>query len=76
MYDVTPKAVYVHESVLKNRKATDRMERMLNAMGIQRDDVATVDAHNIHEIAAIAEQQKSLRNGRRKAGTAACVRDT
>lgn len=55
MYDLNPKAVFVHERVFENAKAVARMERMLDAMGIPPASVPRVNAGDIEEIVAIAD---------------------
>jgi len=50
MYDLKPKAVYAHERVFANPRAVARMERMLDALGIDLADVPVVNADHIDEI--------------------------
>ena len=39
MYDLKPKAVFAHERVFDNPLAVERMDRMLDALGMTRADV-------------------------------------
>ena len=50
MYSLNPRAVYVHKRVYENARAVDRMQRMLDAMGISERDVPRVDLRDLDEI--------------------------
>jgi len=54
MYDLDPKAVFVHERVFGNPRAVARMERMLDAMSIPLDSVPRVNMGDVEQIIEIA----------------------
>ncbi|NCO35241.1 MAG: hypothetical protein AUJ92_08900 [Armatimonadetes bacterium CG2_30_59_28] len=60
MYDLQPKAVFAHKRVYDNPIALKRMERMLEALGIDPRDVPTVDLTNLDEIIEVAGATESL----------------
>lgn len=54
MYALAPKAVYAHKRVFDNPRAVERMERMLDAIGVRLEDVARVDLDDLDEICEVA----------------------
>ncbi|MFW6161526.1 MAG: spore photoproduct lyase family protein [Planctomycetota bacterium] len=54
MYDLKPKAVFAHERVFDHPLAIERMERMLDALGMSVEDVPVVTLDDVDEIIAAA----------------------
>ncbi|MFP4028750.1 MAG: spore photoproduct lyase family protein [Candidatus Brocadiia bacterium] len=65
MYSLNPRAVFAHERVFDNPRALERMDRMLDALGMDRNEVPTVniaDVPDILEVAGVDENLASERN--------------
>lgn len=60
MYDLNPRAVYVHKRVFDNPRAVRRMERMLDALGIDMEDVPRVDMADLEEILQVANVSEDV----------------
>ena len=54
MYKLKPKAVFAHQRVFDNPRAVARMERMLDALDIDRADVPTVNMNDLDHIVEVA----------------------
>ena len=60
MYELSPKGVFVHERVFRDPRAVERMNRMLDAMGIREADVPCIGLEDVPEIIELSGTSEEL----------------
>ncbi len=68
MYELEPAALFAHERVFDNPEAVERMERMLDAMGVSRADVPVVGLEDLPQVIEAAGATEEIATEERIGG--------
>ncbi len=60
MYALSPRGVFAHKRVFANERAVERMNRMLDALGILERDVPRVDLEDIDDLLQLSGATETL----------------